>query len=108
MSKAALNRMTTYLAEDLRPYGIAVNAISPGAVLTETFVATDPEVAAIATLTGWGKPPTPEMMGPPLLFLATVSPATMTAIVHHDEFGRTWPENSAVSANSKGPDARKA
>ena len=98
VSKAALNRMTTYLAEDLRPYGIAVNAISPGAVLTETFVATDPEVAAMAMSTGWGKLPTAEVMGPPLLFLATASPAKMTGqIVHHDEFGRTWPEDSSVA-----------
>jgi NAD(P)-dependent dehydrogenase (short-subunit alcohol dehydrogenase family) len=92
VSKAALNRMTTYLAEDLRPYGIAVNAISPGAVLTDMFVATDPEIAEMANATGWGKRPTPEVMGPPMLFLAEQTAATMTGqIVHHDEFGQTWP-----------------
>jgi NAD(P)-dependent dehydrogenase (short-subunit alcohol dehydrogenase family) len=92
VSKAAVNRMTTYLAEDLRPDGIAVNAISPGAVLTDMFVATDPEVAAMAKSTGWGKPATPEVMGPPILFLAAQNATTMTGqIVHHDEFGRTWP-----------------
>jgi NAD(P)-dependent dehydrogenase (short-subunit alcohol dehydrogenase family) len=109
VSKAALNRMTTYVAEDLKPDGIAVNAISPGAVLTETFVATDPEVAAMAVSTGWGKPPAPEVLGPPLLFLATASPATMTGqIVHHDEFGHTWPRDAAVvTASSNGPDTRK-
>jgi NAD(P)-dependent dehydrogenase (short-subunit alcohol dehydrogenase family) len=92
VTKAALNRLTTFLAEELAPHGIAVNAMSPGAVLTDTWAAVDPEAVAEAKASGWGKPPTPEVMGPPLLHLAQQTAATLTGrILHHDEFGTSWP-----------------
>ena len=94
MSKAALDRLTTYLSVDLAPYNVAVNAMSPGAVLTDTFLTTDPEVAGMARDSGWGKEPTAEVMGPPLLFLAQQTAKSFTGrIVHHDAFGKSWPES---------------
>jgi NAD(P)-dependent dehydrogenase (short-subunit alcohol dehydrogenase family) len=91
VSKAALDRMTTYLALDLAPHGIAINALSPGAVLTRTFRSVDPEVANMALVSGWGKEPTPEVMGPPVVWLAAQTADSLTGnILHHDEFGRSW------------------
>lgn len=91
VSKAAVNRLTTYVSEDFKEFDIAVNAISPGAVLSDNFRAGDPQVVARALDTGWGKEPTPEIMGPPVLHLAAQTARTFTGqIVHHDEFGITW------------------
>jgi len=92
VSKAALNRLTTYMAEELKEHGLAVNGLSPGAVVTDTFAASFPDEVASVTASGWGKPSTPEVMGPALLYLARQSAATMTGqLVHTDEFGKSWP-----------------
>jgi 3-oxoacyl-[acyl-carrier protein] reductase len=92
ISKAALNRLTTYMAEELKPYGIAVNAISPGGVLTDTWEKTDPAAFAAAKLSGAGKPATPQVMGPAVVYLAQQTAKTMTGqIVHTDTFQVSWP-----------------
>lgn len=39
VSKAALDRMSPHLAEDLQEHEIAVNALSPGVVLTKQYLA---------------------------------------------------------------------
>jgi NAD(P)-dependent dehydrogenase (short-subunit alcohol dehydrogenase family) len=84
VSKAALNRLSFFMAEELKPYGIAVNALSPGVVRTATAAARLPE--------GVGKPPTPEALGRPLLYLATQTASTLTGqVLHTDEFGKSWP-----------------
>jgi NAD(P)-dependent dehydrogenase (short-subunit alcohol dehydrogenase family) len=88
VSKAALNRLTCFVAEELRPHGIAVNALSPGIVTTDTVLATHPEVARSAV----AKPPTPEVLGPALLHLAQQTADGLTGqILHTDEFGTSWP-----------------
>lgn len=46
VSKAALNRMTHFFSEELREYGVAVNALSPGAVDTDTWNAHDAPAVA--------------------------------------------------------------
>jgi NAD(P)-dependent dehydrogenase (short-subunit alcohol dehydrogenase family) len=85
ISKAALNRLSFFMAEELKPYGIAVNALSPGVVRTATAAARLPE--------GVGKPPTPEALGDPLLYLATQTASTLTGqVLHSDEFGKSWPQ----------------
>ena len=97
VSKAAVNRMTTYLAEDFKHDNIAVNALSPGAVLTDTFMTADPEVAAMARDGGWGKPASADVIGPAMLYLAEQIPAKMTGqILSTDEFGVTWGPAAAV------------
>ncbi|WP_174273451.1 SDR family NAD(P)-dependent oxidoreductase [Sphingomonas bacterium] len=81
VSKAALNRLSHFMAEELRPHGIAVNALSPGVVLTR------PSAAGFAG----AKPATPEILGPALIFLARQSAETLTGkILHTDEFGKSW------------------
>lgn len=88
ISKAGLNRLSYFLAEALRPFGIAVNCLSPGYVLTDTAAATSPGPAAL----GKFKPPTPEAVGPALLYLAQQTAETLTGqILHTDEFQKTWP-----------------
>jgi 3-oxoacyl-[acyl-carrier protein] reductase len=88
VSKAALNRLTYFMAEELKPHGIAVNALSPGIVATDTVVAAHPEVARSAV----AKRPTPEVLGPALLHLARQTADGLTGqILHTDEFGTGWP-----------------
>jgi NAD(P)-dependent dehydrogenase (short-subunit alcohol dehydrogenase family) len=92
VSKAALNRLTTYFAEELRPHSVAVNALSPGGVLTDMWRQVAPADFEAARLSGKGKQPVPEVMGPALLYLAGQTAATMTGqILHTDTFGTTWP-----------------
>jgi NAD(P)-dependent dehydrogenase (short-subunit alcohol dehydrogenase family) len=92
VSKAAVNRLTTYMAEELKPHGIAVNGLSPGGVLTDTWARVDPAAFAAAKETATGKPATPEVMGPALIYLAQQTAQTMTGqIVHTDQFRKSWP-----------------
>ena len=88
VSKAALNRLTFFMAEELRQYGIAVNALSPGVVLTDTALALNPRLGESRR----AKPCTPEVLGPALLHLASQTAETMTGqVLHTDEFGQSWP-----------------
>jgi NAD(P)-dependent dehydrogenase (short-subunit alcohol dehydrogenase family) len=88
VSKAALNRLTYFMAEELKPYGIAVNALSPGVVATDTVVAAHPELATSDV----AKPPTPEVLGPALVHLAQQTAESLTGqILHTDDFQKTWP-----------------
>jgi NAD(P)-dependent dehydrogenase (short-subunit alcohol dehydrogenase family) len=92
VTKAALDRLTSYLAEDLRPYDIAVNGLSPGCVLTDTWREVAPADFEDARLSGVGKAPLPEVMGPAMLYLAAQTAKTLTGqVLHTDTFGRTWP-----------------
>ncbi len=84
ISKAALNRLTTFMSEELRAHGIAVNAISPGWVDSNAHTAAEARPPR--------KPATAEVLGPPILFLARQTAETMTGqILHTDEFGKSWP-----------------
>jgi 3-oxoacyl-[acyl-carrier protein] reductase len=93
VTKAALNRMSTFLSEDLKEHGVAVNALSPGAVLTDTWRSVDPKATDEAEASGWGKPCTPEVMGPAMLHLAKQTSAGITGqILHTDEYRKSWPK----------------
>jgi NAD(P)-dependent dehydrogenase (short-subunit alcohol dehydrogenase family) len=88
VSKAALNRLSFFMAEELRPYGIAVNALSPGIVATDTATAANPTLAT----SGTAKAPRPEVLGPAVVYLAQQTAATLTGqTLHTDEFRRSWP-----------------
>lgn len=83
VSKAALNRLSHFMAEELRPHGIAVNALSPGVVKTGAN-RLDPDFP--------GKDATPEVLGPALIWLARQGADGMTGqVLHTDEFGHSWP-----------------
>jgi NAD(P)-dependent dehydrogenase (short-subunit alcohol dehydrogenase family) len=87
-SKAALNRLSYFMSEELKPLGIAVNALSPGVVLTDTALALNPKLGASRS----AKPPTPDALGPALLCLAQQTADTLTGqILHTDEFQQSWP-----------------
>ena len=88
VSKAALNRLSCFMAAELKPYGIAVNCLSPGVVASESALKANPQVAKAGT----HKPATPEVLGPALLYLAQQTAETLTGqILHTDEFQKTWP-----------------
>ena len=92
VTKAALDRLTTYFAAELKPYGIAVNGLSPGGVLTETWKRVAPEDYAEAERTGKARRPVPEDMGPALICLAGQTADTITGrILHTNDFGTAWP-----------------
>jgi NAD(P)-dependent dehydrogenase (short-subunit alcohol dehydrogenase family) len=91
MSKAAVNRLTTWFADEFRPHGIAVNAFSPGTTLTQTMRRLYPEKYEEHLKTGFGNIPTPEVLGPPIIYLAQQSAKTLTGqILHMNTFGSGW------------------
>jgi 3-oxoacyl-[acyl-carrier protein] reductase len=88
VTKAALNRLTTYLAQEVAPYGVAVNALAPGFVHTGGGEATLPEDYNWENPEVDWKPLTLEVVAPALLQLAQQTAETFTGkIVFADEFG---------------------
>ena len=88
VSKAALNRLSYFMASELKPHGVAVNCLSPGVVASESALRSNPDVAK----SGTHKPCTPEVLGPALLYLAQQTADTLTGqILHTDEFEKSWP-----------------
>ncbi len=80
-SKAALERLTESLAAEVCEYGIAVNALTPGWVLTRPNDDYDREVHKRMRL--------PDDIGPAAVFLALQTPATMTGqILNAPDFDR--------------------
>lgn len=91
LTKAAVDRMTEYVAEEVRPHGVAVNGLRPGGVLTPGWRDADPEAYQNALSSGYGLPCEPEVVGPPFLFLGAQTAGTMTGqTVKAREFGQTW------------------
>ena len=88
VSKAGLNRLSYFMAAELKSFGIAVNCLSPGVVASEAALKTNPDVEKAGT----HKPCTPEVLGPALVYLANQSANTITGqILHTDEFEKSWP-----------------
>jgi NAD(P)-dependent dehydrogenase (short-subunit alcohol dehydrogenase family) len=88
VSKAALNRLTHYMAGELSSHGIAVNSLSPGVVASPSALKARPDALSAGT----HKPATPEVLGPALLYLAEQTPDGLTGqILHTDEYGKGWP-----------------
>ena len=86
-SKIALERFTLNLAEDVKPYNIAVNALSPGLVASSMNPNWDPSKSPTGRI-----PSPPEVVFPPVAWLAQQDASTFTGqIVHRYEFGKSWP-----------------
>jgi NAD(P)-dependent dehydrogenase (short-subunit alcohol dehydrogenase family) len=91
ITKAALNRMTTWYAAELEDSGIAVNAISPGDVSVYMRVVNgfDPEARDREVVAG--EQLDAEFWGSPVVWLAGIRPADMTGqIVHTYTFRDSW------------------
>lgn len=87
VSKAALNRLSHFMASELKPFGVAVNTLSPGVVASESALTANPKVAQAGT----HKPATPELLGPALICLAQQTAETRTGqSLHTDEYGKSW------------------
>lgn len=71
VSKAGINRFTWGLAEELKEYNIAVNALMPANTTTEGWVMLNPDVDK----SGWQAP---ELWGKITTFVATRDPAKFT------------------------------
>jgi NAD(P)-dependent dehydrogenase (short-subunit alcohol dehydrogenase family) len=86
VAKAALERFSTGLAGEVASLGIAVNALRPGAVKTETAVR---ELGEDWDWTGWT---TPDAVVPAVVFLAAQRGDGVTGrVLESTLFGTTWP-----------------
>lgn len=87
VAKAALERFTTALAEEVIDSGIAVNALRPGAVKTETSVH---ELGEDFDWSGWAQP---EAVVPAVIFLAQQRSDGITGrILDSTHYGISWPD----------------
>jgi citronellol/citronellal dehydrogenase len=85
VAKAALERFSSAVAPELRPLGITINALRPGAVRTEHTAA---EFGPDFDWTGWA---TPADVGPPVAFLAAQIDNDFTGrVLDVSGFGTTW------------------
>ncbi|MDP6549478.1 MAG: SDR family NAD(P)-dependent oxidoreductase [Dehalococcoidia bacterium] len=85
VTKAGLNMITLGLAQELQEYNIAVNALSPGPIMTEGAVLVRP---ADFDWTGWEPP---EVVGPAAVWLAKQTAQSFTGrVVDRSEFGKSW------------------
>ena len=84
-SKAALERMTLAMAEEVREHNVAVNALNPGGMRTEGVVYYRPKDF---DWTGWASP---EERCPAVLYLARQDAKGLTGkIVNASDFGKAW------------------
>ncbi|MER7133187.1 SDR family NAD(P)-dependent oxidoreductase [Streptosporangium saharense] len=81
-SKAAVHQLTKALAAEWAPYGIRVNALAPGYILTEASPVDQPEYrewcVEPAAMKRYGLP---EELGPAVVFLASRASSFMTGSV---------------------------
>ena len=85
VAKAALERFSSAAAPELRPFGININALRPGAVRTEH---TEHEFGPDFDWTGWTQP---EDVGPPVAYLAAQIDTDFTGqVLDVSGFGKTW------------------
>jgi NAD(P)-dependent dehydrogenase (short-subunit alcohol dehydrogenase family) len=86
VAKAALERFSSALADEVAPLGIAVNALRPGAVKTEMTVY---ELGEDYDWTGWAEP---QAVVPAVVFLAAQRADGFTGkIVDSTQYGFSWP-----------------
>ena len=89
VAKAALERFSSAAAGELRPLGIAINALRPGAVRTEH---TEAEFGEDFDWTGWQAP---ESVVAPVAYLARQVDTDLTGrVLDVAQFGVTWGTDS--------------
>ena len=86
VAKAALERFTSSLAPEVKPLGIVVNALRPGAVKTEM---TELEYGPDHDWSGWTSP---SDVVAPVAALAAAAGSDFTGnVIDVGGFGKTWP-----------------
>ena len=101
MSKAALERMFLSLAEEVRPYNIAVNVLSPGRV--DTWMNRNGDWPGTSHI----PMEQPESIIPAAVWLATQTATSFTGqLVERAEFGVTWGAGITVRRESIAPALR--
>lgn len=91
LTKAALNRMTTWYAAELEDSNIAVNAISPGDVSVYLRLANDIGAEVPDREVVSGEQLDERFWGDPVVWLAGARPADVTgAVLHTYTFGSEW------------------
>lgn len=94
VSKAAIDMFTRCLALELAPYGVRVNAINPGVVVTELHTVTNavPDYEAFLERSKQthplGRPGRPEEIANLALFLASDEAEWITGAIHSVDGGR--------------------
>ena len=92
VSKAGVNRLTTYIADEVRGDGVAVNALIPGVIATPGMDDALPSDFDYEEEGVRAYPALPEVFAGPILFLASQTAETFTGdVVHNMEFGKSWP-----------------
>jgi 3-oxoacyl-[acyl-carrier protein] reductase len=92
MSKAALERMFLSLAEEVRPYNIAVNVLSPGRV--DTWMNRNGDWPGTSHI----PMEQPDAIIPAAIWLAAQNAASFTGqVVEREEFGITWGPGAPVA-----------
>ncbi|MBI3743282.1 MAG: SDR family NAD(P)-dependent oxidoreductase [Chloroflexi bacterium] len=85
-TKAALDRMTIGLATEVKQYGIAVNSMGPGLVVTEGALLFSPGKSSWA---GWDDV---EIVAEPAVWLAMQTAETYSGnVVHAPDYRKLWP-----------------
>lgn len=90
VSKAAIEALTRYLAVELAPYGITVNAVSPGVVETEAlnfFPSKDQMLEWSKTRTPMGRLVTPQEVARVVTFLCSEDAAMICGQIIHVDGG---------------------
>lgn len=91
-TKAALNRLSQFFALEFEEYNIAVNALCPGGVVTHSWRGVPKEMQEEMLAAGKCRMPTPQDMGPALLYLAEQTGAGLSGhILSTDDYGIGWP-----------------
>jgi 3-oxoacyl-[acyl-carrier protein] reductase len=87
VAKAAMERFTSAIAPELRPLGITINALRPGAVKTELAT------RELGDDFDWSSWTTPDAVVAPVATLAAQIDTDFTGrILDVGGFGKTWPE----------------
>ena len=92
VSKAALNRLSVFFASELAPWGVAVNAVCPGTVITGAWDSVPADQVEAARNSGFATEATPEAVGPYIVHLATRTAETLSGQYVEARYYPDWPK----------------
>jgi len=92
VSKAALTRLSIFFASELAPWGIAVNALCPGTVITGAWDSVPADQVEAARNSGFATDATPEAVGAYIVHLATQTAETLSGQYIEARTFPNWPK----------------